>query len=163
VTIDGETLTNRSEEWLARFRNRRIGFVFQHHYLLDDFSALENVMVPMLIAGMSHSDVRRHAELLLSQVGLSNRKHHLPKQLSGGEQQRVAVARALANEPEIVLADEPSGNLDIETGRELHRLLLELNRVQATTFLIATHNRELAAVCQRELTIAEGVVREVPR
>ena len=123
VTVSRTSFEGLSEADLARFRNRKVGFVFQFHYLLDDFKALENVMIPMILGGRSHPEAARRGELLLEQVGLKDRMTHRPKQLSGGEQQRVAVARALANEPEIVLADEPSGNLDTATGRKLHDLL----------------------------------------
>jgi len=160
VRIDGQPLTGRSEHWLAQFRNKRIGFVFQHHYLLDDFTALENVMIPMLVANRAGSEAVRKAELLLELVGLINRKNHRPRQLSGGEQQRVAVARALANDPEIVLADEPSGNLDTTTGQMLHELLFHLNADKDVTFLIATHNRELAKGCHRQWEITDGKIFE---
>ncbi len=161
--IGATELASQSETELARLRNEKIGFVFQFHYLLEDFTALENVMVPVMISGQSHSKARQRAELLLEMVGLKDRRTHRPKQLSGGEQQRVAVARALANENEIVMADEPSGNLDIETGRKLHDLLFELNRTKKTTFLIATHNRELAGQCHRELEIVNGQAVEKDR
>jgi len=160
VMIDGKPLTGKSEQWLARFRNKKIGFVFQHHYLMEDFTTLENVMIPMFVAGRSRSTAIEKGEQLLEQVGLTNRKSHRPKQLSGGEQQRVAVARALANDPEIVLADEPSGNLDTTTGRMLHELLLLLNADDNVTFLIATHNRELAELCHRQLEIVNGKIYE---
>ena len=160
VIVRGEHLKDKSQEALAAFRNKNVGFVFQTHYLLDDFNALENVMLPMLIAGKDNAVVRSKGELLLGQVGLIDRRSHLPKQLSGGEQQRVAVARALANDPEIVIADEPSGNLDINTGHKLHELLLKLNEEQKTTFLIATHNRELAANCDRELKLVDGIINK---
>ncbi|MEW5796934.1 MAG: ABC transporter ATP-binding protein [Candidatus Zixiibacteriota bacterium] len=156
VAVSGTSFDGLSETELARFRNRKVGFVFQFHYLLDDFSALENVMIPMILAGRSHVDSARRGELLLEQVGLTSRKTHRPKELSGGEQQRVAVARALANEPDIVLADEPSGNLDTATGRKLHELMFRLNDENATTFLVATHNRELADRCDVELQLVEG-------
>jgi predicted ABC-type transport system involved in lysophospholipase L1 biosynthesis ATPase subunit len=160
VVIDSESLTGRSQHWLARFRNHKVGFVFQHHYLLQDFSALENVVIPILVAGRGHTESRRRGELLLEQVGLKDRRCHRPKQLSGGEQQRVAVARALANDPEIVLADEPSGNLDTATGRMLHELLFRLNADNNVSFLIATHNRELAEGCHRQLEIVDGKICE---
>ncbi len=156
-------LGSKSETELANLRNEKIGFVFQFHYLLEDFTALENVMVPVLISGKSRSEARQRGELLLEMVGLKDRRTHRPKQLSGGEQQRVAVARALANDNEIVMADEPSGNLDIETGRKLHDLIFELNRTKNTTFLIATHNRELAGQCHRELEIVNGKAVEKMR
>lgn len=159
VVIDGESLGRKSVKQLARFRNERIGFVFQFHYLLDDFTALENVMMPMLIAGKRATDARSRAELLLADVGLTDRTSHRPRELSGGEQQRVAVARALANDPDVVLADEPSGNLDTRTGRHLHDLLFELNQQKQMTFVIATHDRELAGRCYRELGIIEGSLK----
>ncbi len=156
VKIDGNNLTNKSEKQLAAFRNRHVGFVFQFHYLLEDFTALENVMIPLLVAGKSKTDARTRAERLMDMVGLKDRTSHRPTEISGGEQQRVAVARALANEPRIVLADEPSGDLDVETGRKLHNLLFQLNRDQNITFLLATHNRELADGCNRRFRIDEG-------
>lgn len=160
VWLSGMSLNDQSEKSLALFRNKKIGFVFQFHYLLEDFSALENVMIPMMVAGRKKSEAASKAELLLGLVGLNDRMEHRPHQLSGGEQQRVAVARALANDPEIVLADEPSGNLDTGTGRKLHELLFQLNAEQNVTFLIATHNQELADSCSRHMTIIDGVMRE---
>jgi lipoprotein-releasing system ATP-binding protein len=160
VVVSGQSFRGMSHEALAHFRNKRVGFVFQFHYLLEDFSALENVMLPQMIAGKSKSQAAQKAELLLEQVGLKDRVKHLPTQLSGGEQQRVAVARALVNDPEIVLADEPSGNLDTATGARLHDLLLHLNAESAISFLIATHNRELAGNCHRELEIVDGKIRK---
>ena len=145
-----------SEAELAAFRNRHVGFVFQFHYLMAEFSALENVMIPLLIARRPLADAQERAELLLSEVGLKERMGHRPAELSGGEQQRVAVARALAVEPDLVIADEPSGNLDFETGRELHRLLVELNRTKNITFLIATHNQPLADLTHRVVRLREG-------
>lgn len=160
VAVTGTELAGQSEKALARFRNRHVGFVFQFHYLLDDFSALENVMIPMLMAGRSRAEAQADGERILAQVGLKERTGHRPKQLSGGEQQRVAVARALANSPDLVLADEPSGNLDTRTGRALHDLLLRINSEQAITFLIATHNEELAGACHRRFRLAEGMLHE---
>lgn len=156
VFIGNTNLRSKTERELARLRNKKIGFVFQFHYLLDDFTAGENVMMPLLVAGKPYNDAKKQAELILEKVGLKDRRKHFPMQLSGGEQQRVAVARALANDCEIVLADEPSGNLDIETGRKLHELLFELNKSNQTTFMIATHNRELAGRCHRELELVDG-------
>ncbi|UCD65266.1 MAG: ABC transporter ATP-binding protein [Candidatus Zixiibacteriota bacterium] len=158
VVISGVSLSRQSEKALAMFRNEKVGFVFQFHYLLEDFSARENVAIPLLVAGRGKSEAMSRGELLLGLVGLKDRADHRPHQLSGGEQQRVAVARALANDPDIVLADEPSGNLDTATGRKLHDLLFELNSQQGTTFLIATHNRELAGRCERKLEIVDGVL-----
>ncbi|MEA2030919.1 MAG: ABC transporter ATP-binding protein [candidate division Zixibacteria bacterium] len=160
IQIDGTYLGDQSEERLAHFRNQNIGFVFQFHYLMEDFSALENVMIPMLVNGKKQREAEDQGELLLELVGLSDRKSHRPNQLSGGEQQRVAVARALANEPKIVLADEPSGNLDTATGHRLHDLLFTLNRDRATTFLIATHNKELAHGCHSQFEIVDGRICE---
>ena len=156
VFIGNTNLSSKTERELAQLRNNKIGFVFQFHYLLDDFTASENVMMPLLVAGKPYKDAKKQAELILEKVGLKDRRKHFPMQLSGGEQQRVAVARALANDCEIVLADEPSGNLDIETGRKLHELLFELNKSNQTTFMIATHNRELAGRCHRELELVDG-------
>lgn len=156
VRVGGKSFAGMTETDLARFRNRKVGFVFQFHYLLDDFNALENVMIPLIIAGRSRSEAKERGELLLEQIGLIDRQSHRPKELSGGEQQRVAVARALANEPDIVLADEPSGNLDTATGRRLHDLLFELSDSNNTSFLVATHNRELADKCDVEFRLVEG-------
>ncbi|MFQ5453097.1 MAG: ABC transporter ATP-binding protein [Candidatus Zixiibacteriota bacterium] len=161
VLVDDISLNGQSEQSLANFRNVKIGFVFQFHYLLEDFDALENVMIPMLISGEKRREAQAKGELLLSKVGLTNRAHHRPRQLSGGEQQRIAVARALANEPEIVLADEPSGNLDTKTGWKLHDLLFELNRGNNITFLIATHNPELTKRCDRKFEIHDGIISEI--
>jgi lipoprotein-releasing system ATP-binding protein len=160
VTLGGEPVHLQSEESLARFRNKSVGFVFQSHYLLDDFDALENVMIPMLLAGTARSEAALRAEHLLQEVSLADRQTHRPRQLSGGEQQRVAVARALANGPEIVLADEPSGNLDTATGRALHELLFRLNSETSATFVIATHNEELAGRCSRRCRIQDGKLHE---
>lgn len=143
-----------SETELAAFRNVHIGFIFQFHYLMSEFSALENVMMPALIANWPHQKAKKRAELLLAEVGLRNRSGHTPSQMSGGEQQRVAVARALTMEPEVVIADEPSGNLDTTTGNELHQLLKKLNREKGTTFLIATHNRPLADLADRVVSLS---------
>lgn len=156
VRISDLALEGKSETELARFRNKKVGFVFQFHYLLEDFSALENVMVPMFLAGADKRSARERAERILGRVGLIDRAAHRPHQLSGGEQQRVAVARALANDPEILLADEPSGNLDTATGNRLHDLMFELNEDRKTSLVIATHNRELASRCQREFRMADG-------
>ena len=163
VSVGNVTFTGMAEESLARLRNRKVGFVFQNHYLLDDFTALENVMIPMLLAGTSSAVAQKQGELLLANMGLTNRRTHRPRELSGGEQQRVAVARALANTPSIILADEPSGNLDTATGRTLHDLLFQLKQEHSTTFVIATHNRELAERCDRELRMADGHLSETVR
>ena len=160
VKIDKVSFNGKSEETLARFRNKQVGFVFQHHYLLDDFNALENVMIPMILSGCKRADAETRGELLLEEIGLIDRKTHRPRELSGGEQQRVAVARALANDPRIVLADEPSGNLDTSTGRALHDLLFRLNSEKSVSFVIATHNRELAESCEREFKMVDGRLSE---
>jgi lipoprotein-releasing system ATP-binding protein len=161
ITISDQSLKNKSEKELAHFRNDKVGFIFQFHYLLNDFDALENVMIPMLVAGINKNEATEKAFDILDQVGLKERIHHKPNQLSGGEQQRVAVARALANNPEIVLADEPSGNLDTATGRKLHELLLKLNEEKNITFLIATHNMELSSECHRRYKMLDGKIHEV--
>ena len=161
VMVQGEKFEEKSESELARFRNRHIGFVFQQQYLLEDFNALENVVMPGLIADKDKSEAVERAEQLLADVGLSDRMHHMPHQLSGGEQQRIAVARALANDPGIVIADEPSGNLDIKTGEKLHELLAQLNQKRGITFLIATHNIDMARKCRKIVKLENGLVREV--
>jgi len=156
VQIGQEPLEGKSETELARFRNKKVGFVFQFHYLLEDFSALENIMIPMFLAGTNKQMARQQSEQILQRVGLMDRASHRPHQLSGGEQQRVAVARALANDPDIVLADEPSGNLDTATGNRLHDLLFEINADKKTSLVVATHNRELAKRCHLEFQMADG-------
>lgn len=161
VEVKSEPFHDKSESELARFRNRHIGFVFQHHYLMEDFTALENTMMPALVAGKGRAEASELAEQLLCDIGLSDRMHHRPNQLSGGEQQRVAVARALANNPGLIIADEPSGNLDIKTGRKLHLLLADLNESRGITFLIATHNIDLAETCRKTLRLKNGLISEV--
>lgn len=161
ITLMGESILERNEAEMAIFRNRHVGFVFQHHYLLEDFTAMENVMMPALIAGLSVTEATRRAEQLLAEVGLSDRMKHRPRQLSGGEQQRVAVARALVNEPGLVIADEPSGNLDLKNGEKLHKLLSQLNNSRGTTFLLATHNLDLARSCRKMVMLEYGRVKEI--
>jgi lipoprotein-releasing system ATP-binding protein len=156
VTLDGVDYASCSAESLAALRNRKIGYVFQFHHLLRDFSALENVMLPLLIAGVSPAAATRRAEELLEAVGLSARLTHQPGKLSGGEQQRVAVARALANAPALLLADEPSGNLDAGNADQLHRLFSELSRQFAAAVVVVTHNRLLAERADRILSLEEG-------
>lgn len=141
---------------LSRYRNRHLGFVFQFHYLLEDFTAEENIMIPALIAGQSRHEAQQLARELLRQLNLSDRAHHFPAQLSGGEQQRVAMGRALINRPDLVLADEPTGNLDPQHAAEVVELLLRLNRELGQTFLIVTHNPGLAEQMQRHLVLEEG-------
>jgi len=145
-----------SDEKLAVFRNRSMGFIFQFHHLLPEFSALENVCMPALIAGKTIKEATPRAQILLEQVGLSDRARHKPNELSGGEQQRVAVARALMNNPKLVLADEPSGNLDEENGLNLHRLLVHLSDEFGITFVVATHNFDLTRRAHRILRLSEG-------
>jgi len=143
---------------LARFRNRHIGFIFQFHHLLPEFTALENVSIPGWIAGKGKKELSDRASMLLETLGLKDRMEHKPHQLSGGEQQRVAVARALINEPDIIMADEPTGNLDSEHARQLHQLFIELCNTMQQTFLIVTHNEELAAMSNRILHMKDGLI-----
>jgi lipoprotein-releasing system ATP-binding protein len=156
VSIDGDSLDGLGEEALATLRNRKVGFVFQFHHLLREFSALENVMIPMQIAGRDRDHARNRAEDLLGRVGLGARMSHRPAEMSGGEQQRTAVARALALEPAIVLADEPSGNLDHANSERLHNLLAEVVRDLEISMVIATHNRSLASRANRVLLIEDA-------
>ncbi|MBP5527984.1 MAG: ABC transporter ATP-binding protein [Bacteroidales bacterium] len=149
-------VTRLKERELARFRNESIGFVFQAHHLLPEFTAEENVMIPALIRGDATDKARRHARELLEMMKMTSRATHKPSALSGGEQQRVAVARALMNNPMVVLADEPSGNLDSQHARELHELFFTLRRELGQTFVIVTHNEELAAMADRKITIKDG-------
>ena len=143
---------------LARFRNKHIGFIFQFHHLLPEFTALENVSIPGWIAGKGRKELSDRASMLLDTLGLKDRMEHKPHQLSGGEQQRVAVARALINEPDIIMADEPTGNLDSEHARQLHQLFIELCNTMQQTFLIVTHNEELAAMSNRILHMKDGLI-----
>jgi lipoprotein-releasing system ATP-binding protein len=156
VWFDGENLTDKSDRDLAGFRNREIGFIFQFHHLLPDFSALENVMMPALIAGTATETARRRATELLERVGLAERLEHRPGELSGGEQQRVAVARALVQEPRAILADEPTGNLDPATGDGVQQLLFELNREHGSTLVVVTHSPSLAGAMDRTLRLRAG-------
>jgi lipoprotein-releasing system ATP-binding protein len=158
VSYDGRELTALPEDQLAAFRNRTIGFVFQFHHLLPEFTARENVMLPCLIAGRDRSEAGRRADALLSEVGLSERLTHRIGELSGGEQQRVAICRALAMEPAVLLADEPTGNLDRETAGGVMELLLALNRSRGLTLVMVTHNEELAGRLQRVIRIDDGRV-----
>ncbi len=160
VVVDGESLEGRSDEELAIIRNQKVGFVFQFHHLLREFSALENVMMPARIAGSDLTSSRRRAEELLSRVGLSGRMHHRPSELSGGEQQRTAVARSLAMNPALLLADEPSGNLDHGNADRLHDLLAELARDLEIGMVVVTHNRSLAARADRVLLLEDGVLAD---
>lgn len=156
VTIGGEQVNDRSDDELAVIRNKKVGFVFQFHHLLREFSALENVMMPMRIGGTEVPQARSRAEELLSRVGLSGRMHHRPSELSGGEQQRTAVARALAVDPAVVLADEPTGNLDHRNGERLHEVFAQLARDLEIGMVVVTHNRSLAARADRALLLEDG-------
>ncbi len=156
VRLNSTDVFALNDNRLAHFRNKTVGFVFQFHHLLPEFSALENVMMPRLIAGEEIGLITEKAHQYLSEVGLANRVNHKPGELSGGEQQRVAVARALVNEPQIVIADEPSGNLDKATGEELHNLICELSRKKDQTFVIATHNQLLAQRADRVVRLVDG-------
>lgn len=158
VYFQGEPLFTRSDKDLARFRNQSLGFIFQFHHLLPEFSALENVMMPGLMSGESRQKVRQKAALLIERVGLEKRSHHRPTELSGGEQQRVAIARALMNGPSLVLADEPTGNLDSETAESIIGLLKELNTEEKMTYLIATHNLAFAERLHRVVVMKDGKV-----
>ncbi len=153
VKVAGADVFGLEEAPLREFRNRTIGFVFQFHHLLPEFTALENVMMPLLIARQPEAEARRASKDLLAEVGLTDRQDHRPGALSGGEQQRVAVARSLVCSPRLLLADEPSGNLDRETGDRLHELLRRLNREKSTTVIAVTHNERLAASCDRTLRL----------
>lgn len=158
VVIDGVNLNQLSDDKLAEFRNRHIGFVYQFHHLLPEFTALENVAMPALIAGKSRKESFNRAQELLDFLKLGDRVGHKPAQLSGGEQQRVSVARALMNNPELILADEPSGNLDTENARKLHDLFFVLRDTFKQTFLIVTHNEELAELSDRKIVLQDGSV-----
>jgi lipoprotein-releasing system ATP-binding protein len=158
LAVGGEDVLGLDEDPLRRLRNRVLGFVFQFHHLLPEFSALENVMMPALIARLPETEARRRAGALLEELGLTPRQHHRPGALSGGEQQRVAVARALVQAPPILLADEPTGNLDQETGDRLHGLLRRLNQEKGITIVVVTHNERLAAACDRTLRLEAGRV-----
>lgn len=158
LNIDGQDISQLNTKQLAAFRNKRIGFVFQFHHLLPEFTALENVCIPAFIAKTPKAEAETRAKELLSLLGLADRITHKPSELSGGEQQRVAVARALINNPAVVFADEPSGNLDSATSKSLHELFFQLRKDLGQTFVIVTHNEELAAMADRKLTIKDGVV-----
>jgi lipoprotein-releasing system ATP-binding protein len=156
VTLNGVNPFMLSPRELARFRNREIGFIFQFHQLLPEFTAIENVMMPALIGGMSSTDAKKRGMELLDRLGLSGRSGHQPSALSGGEQQRVAVARALMNNPKVIFADEPSGNLDSKNATELHQLFFDLRKDMGQTFVIVTHNAQLAEMADRTLVMSDG-------
>ncbi len=159
VSIDGVSLTSMSDAQLSEFRNRHIGFVFQFHHLLEEFTARENVMMPMLIAGVRRVDAERRADELLAMVQMSHRASHRPSALSGGEQQRVAIARALANNPSVVLADEPTGNLDSATRNDIQSLFFDLRERTNQTFIIVTHDEMLAEMSDRKIVMSDGCIK----
>lgn len=158
VTINGENIGSLSKSKLADFRNQHIGFVFQFHQLLPEFTAIENIMIPAFIAGKSKKEAKARAEELLSFMGLSDRANHKPAELSGGEKQRIAVARALVNNPEVILADEPSGSLDTKNKAELHQLFFDLRDKYGQTFVIVTHDEELSHITDRTIHMKDGMV-----
>lgn len=158
LIIDGQDVLRMNASRLSAFRNRRIGFVFQSHRLLPEFTALENVMIPSLIAGLSNKESASRAKALLSEVGLSDRMDHKPSELSGGEAQRVAIARALVNNPAVLFADEPSGNLDSATKQDIHRIFFEMREKHGQTIVIVTHDETLADMCDRKLVMSDGLI-----
>ena len=163
LLVQGEDVFAYDDRKLARFRNRSVGFVFQFHHLLPEFTALENTMMPALINGIPKSEGRKAAKKILVRVGLKQRLHHRVTKLSGGEQQRVALARALVLNPRILLADEPTGNLDIANSEQIHDLLMELNRELQMTMVVVTHNLDLASLMSRQVTIVEGRLVDMDR
>jgi lipoprotein-releasing system ATP-binding protein len=158
ITINGTEVSSLRDKELARFRNKHIGFVFQFHHLLPEFTALENVCIPAFIAGIPRNEAVKRAKELIEFLALSHRLNHKPNELSGGEQQRVAVARALINHPDVVLADEPSGNLDSHNKKELHELFFTLRNNFNQTFVIVTHDNELAGMSDRTITMHDGLL-----
>lgn len=156
--INGEVILNKNDKMLSKFRNNHLGFIFQFHQLLPEFTALENVCIPAYIAGKDKSETEKEAKKLLDYLGLSHRIDHKPNALSGGEQQRVAVARALINKPLVIFADEPSGNLDTASAENLHQLFFKLREEFGQTFVIVTHNEELANMADRKLVMVDGLI-----
>ncbi|MCV9930690.1 ABC transporter ATP-binding protein [Flavobacterium sp. LS1R47] len=158
LVINNENVLNLSDKTLSKFRNLNLGFIFQFHQLLPEFTALENVCIPAYIAGKKPSETEAEAKKLLKYLGLSHRINHKPNELSGGEQQRVAVARALINKPDVIFADEPSGNLDTLSAENLHQLFFQLRDEFGQTFVIVTHNEELANMADRKLVMVDGLI-----
>lgn len=156
--INGEDILNKNDKMLSKFRNNHLGFIFQFHQLLPEFTALENVCIPAYIAGKDKTETEKEAKKLLDYLGLSHRMEHKPNALSGGEQQRVAVARALINKPLVIFADEPSGNLDTASAENLHQLFFKLREEFGQTFVIVTHNEELANMADRKLVMVDGLI-----
>ncbi|RNI15337.1 ABC transporter ATP-binding protein [Methanohalophilus sp. RSK] len=160
ILIDGQDVTSMDDRQRSSARNKLLGFIFQYHHLLPDFTALENVMMPLLIAGKKKGEATREAEKLLNEVGLKDRLHHFPGQLSGGQNQRVAVARALVNQPKIVIGDEPTGNLDSHSSDKVYELLRKLNREFDQTFILVTHDENMARKTDRIVRIVDGKITE---
>ena len=160
LEINGSSVLNLKDKELSKFRNQHLGFIFQFHQLLPEFTALENVCIPGFIANRDKKEVEKEAKQLLNYLGLSERTHHKPSELSGGEQQRVAVARALINKPAVIYADEPSGNLDTQSAEMLHKLFFKLREEFNQTFVIVTHNEELANMADRKLVMKDGLIIE---
>ena len=163
ITIDGIDVRKLNQKRLADFRNKHIGFVFQFHQLLPEFTAIENIMIPAFIAGMSKSEAKKRAMELLDFMGLADRAKHKPNELSGGEKQRVAVARALVNNPSVILADEPSGSLDSQNKAELHQLFFDLRDKMGQTFVIVTHDETLASITDRTIRMEDGRLAQEPQ
>ncbi|MDB2493390.1 ABC transporter ATP-binding protein [Flavobacteriaceae bacterium] len=161
LLINGVDVLSLSETALAKFRNEQLGFIFQFHQLLPEFTAIENICIPAFIKGTSQKEAEAKALELLKFLGLEDRKNHKPNELSGGEQQRVAVARALINSPSVIFADEPSGNLDSESAEQLHQLFFKLRDQFGQTFVIVTHNHELADMADRKITMSDGLVKTI--
>jgi len=158
LQMNGESLIDKKDQELARFRNQNIGFIFQFHHLIPEFDVTENVMLPALITNQNKREIKQRAEELLVYLGLQDRLTHAPKNLSGGEQQRVAVARALINQPKVVLADEPSGNLDAKSAENLHQLFFDLRKKFGQTFVIVTHNESFANMADRKIVMKDGMI-----
>lgn len=158
LAIDNQEIVSLNQKHLAAFRNKKIGFVFQFHHLLPEFTALENICIPAYIAGTSKKEATEKAMQLLEYMNLTNRKDHKPSMLSGGEQQRIAVARALINNPAVILADEPSGNLDSQSAKDLHQLFFDLRDKTGQTFVIVTHNPQLAEMADKTFTMKDGLI-----